>query len=294
MFFWDLSRMPKWRSKRRRALKSRKTRSRAHQLRVYHKKVAGMFASSIDFFSVFLRPVELAAVMSVCRETSGRHWETLLEYYMRFFYKQDLARLFGVGWLSEWDLPIRGKLQALLKRQCLCGHRTDFFDPNTRRRMCVGCAYYFAKRGIKSLTTALFYDDQVYLEVNVWSVTAFDDIAKVPLGKRVKVVGRLSTAYDILMINAPIWIDGIDFRRSAIPAVQVVINAAVRMTDVSVIGSVGHPDRPVVWAPHTLTQDSVYIADCLIRSFEGQEAIGNDKLRHLQLHRNVYEQAESF
>lgn len=284
------------RSKRRRDRKARKAR----QLRVHRKKMAAVFASSIDFFSVFLRPAELAAVMSVCRETAGRHWDHLLDRYLRFFYKEDLARLFGVDWLRDWRAPVREKLQTLISRQCRCGTRTDYFNPDGRRRMCIGCAYYFTTHTIKSVTTALFYDDAVYLEVNVWNTHAFADIAKVPLGKRVKIVGRLSTAYDVLRVTEPIWIDGVDFKQSVIPAGQVVISAAVRMTDVSVVGSVPvlgwmvPASGPVVWMSHTFAQDTVYIADCLIRSIKGRNTVGWEEGRHMQLHRNVYKQSEGF
>ena len=286
--------MPNRRSERRRDRKARK----AHQLRVLHLKMAAIFASSIDLFSVFLRPVELAAVMSVCRETAGRHWENLLDRYMRFFYKQDLARLFGVDWLRDWHAPVREKLQTLLNRQCRCGVRTDYFNPDSRRRMCIGCAYYFTKHDVKSLTTALFYDDAVYLEVNAWSPYAFTDISNVPLGKRVKIVGRLSTAYDLLRLTEPIWIDGIDFKRSVIPAMQVIISAAVRMTDVSVVGSVpivglmAPASGAVVWISHTFAQDTVYLADCLVKAVKGRDTVGWEEGRHMQLHRNVYEQIE--
>lgn len=246
------------------------------------------FTASVEWFLLFLRPTELAAVIAVCRATSARDWGNLLKRYAKFFYQQDLARLFGLGWVQDWDWPVREKLARLVNRTCPCGKTTDKFDPDAYSRLCDACAYYEV-RDVKSLTTALFYDDRVYLHINAWNRDAFKDISKVPVGKRVKIVGRLSTAYDALRINRPIWIDGVNSRQSVVPATQAVIRSAVRITDLSIVASATDQlgSESTLWVHYSVTQDTVYVGDCVIKHQPGNPVCNHGS--DLQLRRTTFE-----
>ena len=229
--------MPSWKWKqiqrRRRKVENRAQATRKElRLRSYY---ASMFITCMDYFVCFLRPLEVRALMSLSRESRSRDWERLLTQYMRFYYHQDFIRLFGMEWVLSWQAPVRTKLAAVLNRACVCGAVTDHFDHVVRTRLCVPCAratLSFAP----SLTTPLFYDDEVYATVNMWTPDPVALLQSVPIGKRVEVDGVIVVEYDNIMIAHAIWISGLGSKRSTLRmgCFGLILRGSVYVTDLGI------------------------------------------------------------
>lgn len=281
MFFVLFRKMPSWkyRQARRRRLKlERRATSVRAQLRTA-RHYASMFITFIDYFLSFLRPLEVRALMCLSRESSSRHWDNLLNRYMRFYYHQECNRLFGPEWIRSWLVPVRTKLTAVLNRVCLCGVLTDQFDFVGKHRLCVECARETGFNNTCSLTTPLFYDEEVFATVNMWTQDPVALLETIPTGKRVEVDGSIVADYDSIIVENAIWISGVGTKKSRLQmgSFTLVIRASVYVTDLCISG--GHSHRAWDWPRgtnpvvqvmplrHSLT--TVRISDCLISNRAG-------------------------
>jgi len=173
--------------------------------------------------------------MSLSRESHRRDWDSLLTQYMRFYYHQDCIRLFGTEWIRSWHVPIRDKLAALLNRACICGAATDHFDHVQKTRLCVDCARE-TYRFTYSLTTPLFYDDEAFAILDVWTQDPVALLETVPVGKRVDVNGCISAEYSNIVITQAIWICGFGTKRSTLNmgSCALIIQGSAQVTDLSI------------------------------------------------------------
>lgn len=274
------SEMPSWKCKqanRRRLKMERRAASARAQLRIA-RHYASMFITLIDYFLSFLRPLEVRALMCLSRESSSRHWDNLLNQYMRFYYHQECNRLFGPEWIRSWLVPVRTKLATVLNRVCICGAVTDQFDFVGKQRLCIECAREAGYNNTCSLTTPLFYDEDVFATVNMWTQDPVALLETIPTGKRVEVDGSIVTDYDSIVIENAIWISGVSAKKSQLRmgCYALVIRASVYVTDLCM--SSGHDQgwQPTRREAHPAVQvlplhdfTTVRISDCLISNRAG-------------------------
>jgi hypothetical protein len=275
--------MPSWKLKktRRRRLK---TERRAHVARTElrtRRHYASMFITFIDYFICFLRPAEVQKLIGLSRESASRHWDMLLTQYMRYFYWEEYHRLLG-NFLSAWLVPVRTKLATVLNRACLCGAVTDQFDFVEKKRLCLECAR-LARVLTYSFTTPLFYDEEVFATVNMWTPDPVALIETIPTGKRVEIDGSIVIEYDNIVVENAIWISGINKKRSKLRtgSFAMVLRASVYLTDLTISnGSTTspwdepnllniHPPAIQVMRPLSYDFHTVRISDCLITGRAG-------------------------
>lgn len=261
------------------------------------QRCAHIFLSLIDYFLCLLRPVEVAAVMILSRASRSRDWDRLLALYLRCHFRADLLQLFGESWLRTWSVPVREKLGQVLRRRCICGEKTDQFSPTQHSRLCRECAASTRTR-TKSLTTTLFYDEDVHVEVTEWTRDPIAAISSVPVGGRVQVIGDISTAYGMIMIHRAIWISGLNPERSLLSTggFTMAVMAPLRLTDLTVVN--GHrrkvlaQPKPEDAMPAIQIMNTgpavVCIERCVIMARAGAGVLA---LRgHAQLRRNVFKE----
>lgn len=266
------------------------------QFAVSQQRSAHLFSSLLDYFLCLLRPTEVAAVMIVSRASRSRDWDRLLASYLRFHFRADLLQLFGESWLRTWSVPVREKLRQVLRRRCICGEKTDQFSPTQRSRLCRECADS-AHTLTKSLTTTLFYDEDVHVEVTEWTRDPIAAISSVPVGGRVQVLGDISTAYGMIMIHRAIWISGLNPERSLLSTGRftMAVMAPLRLTDLTVVNSrckVFVQPKPEDAMPAIQIMNTcpavVCIERCVIMARAGAGVL---VLRgHAQLRRNVFKE----
>jgi hypothetical protein len=270
--------MPSWKwkkSKRQRVKTERRAQVARAELRI-RRHYASMFITFIDYFICFLRPAEVQKLITLSRESASRRWENLLNQYMRYFYLDEYNRT--VGNFSAWLVPVRTKLAAFLNRVCICGAVTDQFDFVEKKRLCAECAR-LARCTTRSLTTPLFYDEEVYATVNMWTQDPVALIETVPTGKRVEIDGSIIIEYDNIMVENAIWISGINKKRSKLRmgSFSMSFRASVYLTDLSISnGSTYMPwypqdAHPAIQVMRPLRNDfhTVRISDCRITSRTG-------------------------
>lgn len=231
--------MPSWKYKqaKRRRLKTERRAVVARAELQARRHYASMFITFIDYFLYYLRPLEVRALMSMSRESNSRHWDHLLNQYMRFYYLEECNRLFGGEWIRSWLAPVRTKLATILNRTCLCGAVTDLFDFVGKKRLCFVCARE-AGYDTRSLTTPLFYDEHVFATVNQWTQDPVALIETIPIGKRLEVDGSIVLEYDSIMVDNAIWISGLSSKKSNLRLgyCTLVIRASVYITDLCISG----------------------------------------------------------
>ena len=270
----------KWKKAQRHQRKQDR-RTQLARIRVRTRQhYATMFITFFNYFICFLRPREVQAIMAVCRDSSSRDWDHLLKLYMRFYYHQDCVRLFGADWFSSWGAPIREKLAKVLNRSCICGAVTDHFDYVRKIRLCFDCARD-ALCFTCSLTTPLFYDEEVFADLNIWTQDPVALLETVPTGKRVNIEGSIIAEYDNIQIDNAIWISGINYKLSLLHTghFTLVIGASVRLTDCSITNGVphgywhrpeprnAHPALQIIPTHHS--QSTVLMSDCFISGLAG-------------------------
>jgi len=297
--------MPSWKckqAKRRRLKTERRAAVVREQLRT-NRRYASMFITFIDYFLTFLRPLEVRALMCLSRESGSRHWNNLLNHYMRFYYHQECNRLFGSEWNRSWFAPVRTKLAAVLNRVCVCGAVTDQFDFLSKQRLCVECAREVGNEvgSTCSLTTPLFYDEEVFASVNLWTEDPVALLESIPTGKRVEVDGSIVADYDSIVLENAIWISGTKKSRLRMGSFALVIRASVYITDLYISSGISsgisrdnhcasdwrrgaHPAVQVLPPRHE--HPTVRISDCLIsnRAGAGILVLG----AHVQLLKNQF------
>jgi hypothetical protein len=275
--------MPSWKLKkaqRHQRKLDRRTQLARIQFRT-RQHYASMFVTLFNYFICFLRPVEVNAIMSLCRDSYNRDWDHLLKLYMRFYYHQDSARLFGADWFSSWDAPIREKLSKVLNRSCICGAVTDHFDHVSKIRLCFECSRD-AMCFTCSLTTPLFYDEEVYADLNQWTQDPVGLLETIPTGKRVHIEGSIFAEYDNIQIDNAIWISGVNHKKSSLHTghFTTVIRASVRLTDCSITNGDSNdywlrPEPPnahpaIQIMPMGYCQSTVLISGCFISGLAGE------------------------
>lgn len=220
------------------------------QLRL-RRHYASMFITLINFFVCFLRPLEVRALISLSRESYSRDWDGLLTQYMRFYYHQDFSRMFGLEWLRSWQAPIRSKLAAVLNRACVCGAATDRFEHLRSTRLCVECAR-LTLSATHSLTTPLFYDEEVYATLNMWTPDPVALLETVPIGKRVEVDGSIVVDYENIVITRAIWISGLGRKRSILRmgSFGMIVRSSVYVTDLCIVNGLCELARESIFESH--------------------------------------------